>query len=448
MSHNRLPVPVIIIVMLAIIGLAAYYFISQNQQVQDGVLTASGTVESAEISIAPELSGKVVEVSVSEGDSVKIGDVLFRLDDTLLKAQQDAAAASLETAKAAVTTADTAVASAQVQADNTLKTALNEDKTNRTTDWNKSKPSEFNQPSWYFNKSEQIAAVQVAVSVAQTELTKAQDNLKFVEQKATSNEFLNAEKRLANTRIAFQLDKDLLDRANSATDGQDLKDEAQNIYDDATSELSDAQKAYDDAITTDGAKDVLQARAKLMIAQERFDSAQDSLRSFETGSDAPKVVAAQKALEQFQAAAAQAKAAVSQAEANLALIEAQMAKLTVSAPADGVILSRNIEPGEVVNPGSVILTIAQLSDLTLTVYVPEDRYGEVALGQEVSVSVDSFPGQTFKAIVVHIADQAEFTPRNVQTVEGRKTTVFAIKLRLDDPEGKLKPGMPADVIFK
>ncbi len=63
------------------------------------------------------------------------------------------------------------------------------------------------------------------------------------------------------------------------------------------------------------------------------------------------------------------------------------------------------------------------------------------------MTVDSFPGEIFVATVSHIAEQAEFTPRNVQTVEGRTSTVFAIKLQVQDPAGKLKPGMPADVVF-
>jgi len=79
--------------------------------------------------------------------------------------------------------------------------------------------------------------------------------------------------------------------------------------------------------------------------------------------------------------------------------------------------------------------------------VPENRYGEIALGASVQVSVDSFPGETFAATVTRIADKAEFTPRNVQTAEGRATTVFAVKLSLDNVGGKLKSGMPADVIF-
>ena len=128
--------------------------------------------------------------------------------------------------------------------------------------------------------------------------------------------------------------------------------------------------------------------------------------------------------------------------------QAQIAKLEVNAPMDGVILTRNVEPGEFVQPGAAALTIGNLSDLTITVYVPENRYGEVALGQTVEVVVDSFPGVTFTATVIQIANKAEFTPRNVQTVEGRSATMFAIKLSVQDSEGRLKPGMPADVVFQ
>lgn len=446
MSNNRPPVPVIIIIVLAILGVGAYYYFNQNQQVADGLLTASGTVESTEISIAPEVSGKVVEVTAGEGDNVKAGDILFRLDRTLLEAQKNLSAASLSTAKSAVTTAEAAAASAQSQYDLAVIAALNEQKASRTADWSAQNPTEFNQPAWYFNQPEQTAAIAAESAAAQTALAKAEENLKFTQEKATSQGFLEAEKRLAQARAAFTVATDLLDKTSGAD--QDLKDAAQNIFDDAKSELDDAQKAYDDVITTEGAKDVLQARAELSVAREHADLAADQLRTLQTGLESPKVIAAQKVVDQAQAAAAQAKSAVSQAEANLAVIDAQLAKLTVTAPADGVILSRNVEPGEVVNPGSVILKIAQLSELTLTVYVPEDRYGEVSLGQEVSVAVDSFPSETFKAVVTEIFDRAEFTPRNVQTAEGRKTTVFAIKLRLDDPAGKLKPGMPADVTFK
>jgi len=97
--------------------------------------------------------------------------------------------------------------------------------------------------------------------------------------------------------------------------------------------------------------------------------------------------------------------------------------------------------------GGTVLTIGQLAEVNLIVYIPETEYGKVKIGDEVSISVDSFPGKTYKGTVTYISDQAEFTPRNVQTVEGRRTTVYAVKITVPNADLELKPGMPADVAF-
>jgi multidrug efflux pump subunit AcrA (membrane-fusion protein) len=119
----------------------------------------------------------------------------------------------------------------------------------------------------------------------------------------------------------------------------------------------------------------------------------------------------------------------------------------VTSPIDGVVLERLVEPNEYAAPGSTVMVVASLDTLTLTIYVPENLYGQFFLGQSYPVTVDSFPGQTFSGTVSFISDQAEFTPRNVQTTDSRQTTVYAIKLNLDPSDGRLKPGMPADVHF-
>ncbi len=116
----------------------------------------------------------------------------------------------------------------------------------------------------------------------------------------------------------------------------------------------------------------------------------------------------------------------------------------ITAPIDGAVLERLIEPYEFIAPGSTVMVVAPLDTLTLKIYVPEDRYGQIALGQTIPVTVDSFPGETFSGKVIFISDRAEFTPRNVQTKESRETTVYAVKLALAPSGGKLKPGMPAD----
>ena len=121
---------------------------------------------------------------------------------------------------------------------------------------------------------------------------------------------------------------------------------------------------------------------------------------------------------------------------------------SLRSPIDGVVLMRAAEPGEITTGGGSLLVVANLSTVTLTVYVPEDQYGNIYLGQEYPVSVDSFPGEVFIGQVTHIADQAEFTPRNAQSVQGRKNTVYAVKLTIPNPNMDLKPGMPADMTLK
>lgn len=117
----------------------------------------------------------------------------------------------------------------------------------------------------------------------------------------------------------------------------------------------------------------------------------------------------------------------------------------ITTPLSGTIMERLIELGELAAPGNTLVIVADLEALNLTVYVPEDRLGYIMLGEAYPVTVDSYPELTFTGTVRQIADEAEFTPRNVQTVEGRKTTVFAVELAMGSSGGRLKPGMPADV---
>jgi HlyD family secretion protein len=236
--------------------------------------------------------------------------------------------------------------------------------------------------------------------------------------------------------------------AKTLSGESDILDAAQDELDAADAELDEAEQAYNDLLSSEAATRVLEARAALSVAQERYEVALDTLSRLQTGANSPQVKISAMGLEQAEAAMQQAQSAVHQAEANLALLDTQLAKLTVYAPMDGVILTRNIEAGEFVQPGSIAFALADLNNITITVFVPEDRYGQISLGQQAQVTVDSFPGETFSAEVIHIGDQAEFTPRNVQTAEGRSSTVYAIKLRVTDSEGKLKIGMPADVVFK
>jgi multidrug resistance efflux pump len=446
MKHKRPPVPVIVILVLAIV-VGGYFGIRALLNPGSTALTASGTIEAIEVTISPEIGGKIAEVSVDEGAPVKAGEVLFRLDDKLLQAQRAVTTASLDLTRAAASTAGAALATAQANYDLALNAARLESAATRTLDWSAGNPTGYTLPGGYFSRADEIIAAQAEVEAARSASEAAQDSLHAFLADPTNADFVAVERRLVNARAASFVAQDVLKRANTANNS-DLREAAQSAYDTTKTELEDAQAAYDGLKDAAAAGNIATARADLSAAQERMESAQDRLLALQTGEDSPKVTAALAVLHQAQAAADQAALAVTQAEASLALIDTQIAKLTITAPADGTILTSSIQPGEIIAPSASAMTLGCLDNLTITVYVPEDHYGELSLGQSATVMVDSFPGETFTATVSHIAEQAEFTPRNVQTIEGRTSTVFAIKLQVQDPAGKLKPGMPADVTFR
>ena len=452
---------ILIILLLSAIAVVAYWYVTtQNTSPVTTALTGSGTVETTQVDISPEVTGKIVAVSVSESDSVKAGDTLFTLDDTLLTAQLNQAQTNLAVAQAGLDAANTALAATQAgvtttqgQYDLALATARLQAQPARNAAWSQTEPSDFNQPVWYFTHTEEISATQKEVSAAFDALATAKTNLNSMISSGSYTNLAATEARLAQAQTAFLDATDVLNRAQ-AQDNRSLRDVAQQTYDASKAELDAAQQAYDELLTTQEASDILEARAHLATAQERYDTAVDRYDALLTGEDSLSVKLAADSVAQAQAnvtaaesKVTQAQKTIDQAQAALNLIDVQLGKLVVTAPVDGVVLARNIETGEVVLSAATALTLGQLDHLTITVYIPENHYGEVKLGDRVRVSVDSFPNQTFEATVTRIADQAEFTPRNVQTAEGRQTTVFAVELSVQNPAGLLKPGMPADVTF-
>lgn len=130
------------------------------------------------------------------------------------------------------------------------------------------------------------------------------------------------------------------------------------------------------------------------------------------------------------------------------LLETQLDRLTLRAPIGGQVLKRLVNRGEVVGAGAPLVTVANQEQLRLTVYVLERELGRVRVGQPVLVRADPFPGRDFPGEVQSIATRAEFTPRNVQTPRDRQALVFAVKVRVPNPGGDLKAGLPVDATFQ
>jgi multidrug efflux pump subunit AcrA (membrane-fusion protein) len=405
---RRLIFPVILL--LAAVALLWYYWVRpagslaiawnnllNPPAVSATALTASGTVEMTEINVAPEAAGKILSVNVQEGDTVHVGEVLAQLDDTLLKDQRAITASTLETANIGLVQLTSPATIAN------LESAIAQDKQNIDN----AQTAYDNQNTFTTNQSA-VRNSQASLVLAQKALTDAQTKYDAINGNPNNNtDKAAAYQKLYAAQTAF----------NSATYNYNLW----------TGKVDSKQLDI--------------KAAALAVAQAKLPEDQSLLAVLQGGPIPDNATGA--GIVQLQ----QARIAVQLAQANLNMLDDEIKKMTVTSLVNGMVMTRNAEPGSVVNAGAVMLTVGRTDELTITVYVPEDRIGEVVLGQTANVSVDSFPGVVFKSVVTYISDQAEFTPRNVETVSGRKNTVFAVKLTLSDTSGKLKPGMPADVVF-
>ena len=175
------------------------------------------------------------------------------------------------------------------------------------------------------------------------------------------------------------------------------------------------------------------SQAQLKIAEARVAEAGERLKLVQEGPRAEDI--------------AQGRARVEQARAAVVLAETQLDNTRLLSPLTGVVLSHNIEPGEYVSPGTPIVTVAELARVWVRAYVNQTDLGRIRLGQKAAVRTDTFPDKIYEGTVGFIASEAEFTPKTVQTVKERVKLVFRVKVDLANPNGELKPGMPADVTF-
>jgi HlyD family secretion protein len=191
----------------------------------------------------------------------------------------------------------------------------------------------------------------------------------------------------------------------------------------AAARLKEAEEALALALAGPRVDQVAQARAALASAKEDLSLVKEGARK-ETID--------------------QARARRRQAGEGLALARTRLSYATLFSPLTGTVLSKNAEPGEYLAAGTPVVTVADLREVWLRGYIPETDLGRIRLGQDVAVTTDSYPGKRYGGRVTFIAQEAEFTPKSVQTQKERVKLVYRIKVTIPNPAGELKPGMPAD----
>jgi HlyD family secretion protein len=252
------------------------------------------------------------------------------------------------------------------------------------------------------------------VPVSEGALVPAGDTLVLIDDEEYQLQLLQAEANLASFESAYSL----------AAEGSRREDivQAEAAYHTAETDYtrmkdllaaqSVTQKQYDDAY------------ARYVAAQQTYTKLKAGLRPAEiTGARARRDGAA----------------------AQVALLKKRVRNCAIIAPSAGTVTLRAVEPGELVGVGTNVIRLTYLEKVKLTIYVNEKELGHIGLGQKADVSIDAFEkGRVFQGAVVYISPVAEFTPKNVQTKEERTKLVFAVKVEVQNPDGALKPGLPAD----
>ena len=380
----------------------------------EGPLTASGFIEGKEVTIAPEMGGRIADILADRGDTVQKGDLLVRIDDTTLQSRRAEAEAGVATAQANL---ERVRSGARPQEITAARASLSEAKTR----WEGAKEAVINAQEAISNP----LSLKAQIDGARTEVELAEQGVEM------------SEAEVAGMELKYDVYSDR---------GGDIKRTWGLQLEAAKSELARAQaelegkRAYLSALwemrENPLTKEAQLHRAEMeeQIAEAKVAAAQAKLDELEAGPTEEEIALAEAQVEQAQAA--------------VRLIDVQIDHLKLTAPMQGVISSRSAQVGETVTPGTPLLTIANLDDVTLVIYIPENRIGQVNVGQEVEVQVDSFPELVFVGQVSSIAGEAEFTPRNVQTKEERVNLVFAVDVKIPNPDQALKPGMPADATIR
>lgn len=343
------------------------------------IIPLSGRIEGDDSAVAPKTSGKILEITVREGDTVTAGQVIARLDDAQVRAREDQAKAALADAQAKMQGARDQIAVLQEQL------RQNQVQTGQST----------------MDAEGRVRQAQADLTAAEADLTQQQAGLRLAEFNR------DAYQRLAKTGAASQL--------------QGLQAEVQ----------SDEQAAA------------------VAAAQRRVESSRGALTAAQANMDNPKIRSAQVSGTQAQIAQqestiAATKAETAQAVAQLAQAQADRADLTVMAPFAGTVITRAAEPGEVVQPGTAIVTLLDLSKVYLRGFIPEGEIGKVKINQPAHIYLDSSANQALDGYVLRIDPQATFTPENTYFRDDRVKQVVGVKIELTQGIGYAKPGMPAD----
>ena len=383
----------LIVIAVIVVAGAAILWSGRFHREDPNRIRLSGNIELTEVDISFKVPGKLVQRTVDEGDPVKKGQLIARIDQLQTLQQKAAQQAAVQSAATQVEQALTSV-------------------------------------SW------QRATVDGDLEMRRAEVQQAQANLNDVLAGSRPQEIEQARAAVTDARTQTEQARLDWDRAQMLFKNDDISraqyDQARSRFDSTRAVLKQAEEKY--ALVKEGPR-----REQIDAARAVLARAQAALKI----SEANKLE-----IQRREQDLATRKAEMQRAKAQLGVTESQLQDTTVSSPIDGVVLVKSAEVGEVLAAGTTVVTIGDLDHPWLRGYINETDLGRVKLGQKVSVTSDSFTGKAYQGRISFIASQAEFTPKQIQTPQERVKLVYRVKIDVENPNRELKSNMPVDAVIQ
>jgi HlyD family secretion protein len=383
---KKIIVTVIVIAVLGAAGMLAYRTLHQEPT---NKIVVSGNIELTQVDIAFKTSGRLIERTVNEGDVVQKGMVIARLDREQLSHQRDTASAALATALAQFDESESAL-------------------------------------KW------QRETMQADLQLKNADLSAAQSQLLQLQNGARPQEVQQSQAAVAAAQSQYDGAKKDWDRAQTLYKNDDIStsqyDQFRTRFESAEANLRQVKEQANLVQAGPRAETIESAKSQVERARAALRGGQAN--GIETKRREQDIVARQGDIER--------------AKSQIALIDSQLTDTIAVSPINGIVLVKAADVGEVLAPGTSVVTVGDMEHPWLRAYIREQDLGRVKLGDKVKVTTDSFPGKVYAGHVSFVSADAEFTPKQIQTSEERVKLVYRIKIDVDNSSHDLKSNMPAD----
>lgn len=417
------------IVIPIVIAVAVFLALRRHAETEAERGIYTGTVEAEESRVGSTVGGRIIDTLVREGETVHKGQKLVVFDSEELSASLKAAEDAEQQARDRLSDLEAGARPEEIaRAEAAVAAAASEvEKLRRGS------------------RPEEIAAARAAAQQAREHLAlaKAGPRKEEIDQARAAYDAAAADSKLADQSLG-RIESLYKEGAVAA---QTL-DEAKARSETAAANEDRAKRKLDELLAGTRKEDI-------RAAEQAVKQAEANLRLVQKGPRVEDIRAAEANLAQAEATLAelragtrpyqieQARAAVKQAHSNVEQIKARTRERAVYAPRNGQLQALNIQPGDIVTPGQSVATIIDPNDLYVKIYIPEGELGGLTVGTKLQAVTDS--GIHTTGVVEQIPARAEFTPRNVQTKDERELQVYAVKMRLANPNNRLRAGMSVDV---